>query len=926
MTTLGKTILTSCLAAASWASALQERTQPDEFVFADQGRAKAAIVCPQNAPQGVRYAATELADFLGQMTGARFAIVDQPVDGLNTIRIGAPHRPQRPEELYFKVKSPSEMHITGDGARGTLYAVYDLLEQFGCGFFFHDYDYVPLHTNTLALAVGTERRDAPFMRLRSMWSQIGRHDFAWNMKLRTHDGPKEQWQQQGFGIPPNGNMAIQQTLCTFYLNRAKYFKEHPEYYAYVAARKEHSPHFVCVHQEPIYGIICKEIEEYIAQHPEETKISLGLDDGAERCECEKCLKLTASLGEDTGIPTSAAQYIYFMNKIARLLGKKYPKVTFSMLAYDNMRRAPIDPAKCPLEPNVRPAIALLWKNHCRPTYCCEGAERAVADWSKASQLGIYNWDYYANFASYLIPFPNYDILGKNFRYYADLNHRGFYSQMSFTFDGDLAELHYWLYAKLCWNPYADDSRLIDTYLKGAYGPCAQLIARYIERMLHARDRQRASYHGCYLLETDNFINPSDVFEIWQIAERCTQIAKQNGGKRMVPTLRATIGMRLLSVIRYGDLSAEAAKRRVQIPSRRELYDRFVHATSTGENDKGSDWCEFLGTRERFRTIGTNLVAQATRPAEKPSFSVTPEMMSGGRRHAIQKDASGSFVRLNTDYSNKDLYQIYMNPDEAEVGYNLRDGEFGQWYVLARVRAKTNAEADPAVAYLGFYERYQQDNFLPTRRGNAESGYLQQPAEMPIEGRAGDEAFHTYCLGKFNFKPTARLWLMSGVLSKLEFIDVAHFIFLNPSEVDESIPLRPVDGTKGNFSIQRDAIDDFRYAHLDCPDQADCVMEGAFDTREFGKHTFLAKVRINTAKPLDLNAARLELFRRAGDGSEALLSTTRITGSKDEKAWQTIVVEGTTITPDLRWRIRPDARGKTQAIDLKNFYFPAYLNR
>lgn len=127
-----------------------------DFEIVKDGIAKAAIVLDNSEPEGYRYAANELADFLGRMTKARITVQDKPVPGLNSIHIGTEYRADKDEELFIKVKSASEMEITGAGAIGTLYGVYDLLETFGCGFYTHDFDYVPV-TNELKLAVGYEK-------------------------------------------------------------------------------------------------------------------------------------------------------------------------------------------------------------------------------------------------------------------------------------------------------------------------------------------------------------------------------------------------------------------------------------------------------------------------------------------------------------------------------------------------------------------------------------------------------------------------------------------------------------------------------------------------------------------------------------------------------------------------------------------------
>ncbi len=913
--------------APSLALAMRTPDCAADFVFAEDGRARAAIVCAKPDSAGCRYAANELADYLARLTGARFAVADAPLDGLATIRVGEDYAASKPEELRIEVRSGDELVLTGEGTRGPLYAVYDLLETFGCGFYQHDYDYVPPVTNRLALAAGYAKTDAPFMTWRSMWSQVGRHDFAWNMKLRTHDGPEAEWKAHGF-LPRPNNDGIAQILCTGFVSRKRHFKDHPEWYAYVKSRNERSPHWVCVQNEEMFETLCADVEDYIARHPGVTEVPVGLDDGAERCECEKCLALCAADGDATGIPTSAVQYVVLMNRIGKRFAAKYPGVRFNMLAYGVMERAPIDVRKWRLEPNVGVAVALLWKNHCRPAYLCDRADRSIAGWTKLTDNGIYNWDYYANFASYLIPFPNYDVLAQNFRYYRTCNQRGFASQMQFTFCGDLAELHYYLYAKLCWNPDLDADALVDEYLKNVYGAAAKSIRRYIDVMLHARDRQRGAYYGCYVLETDHYLTDQDVLEIWKVVGACDNAARSDRA-RLSPIVRATTGMRLLAVLRYADLARAAAKAKMRIPTREEIHRGFVSAMESGENRRGQDWCESLGTPQRFATIATNGLAAATAPRATTDVSrvIAPPRLTGGRRFSTRTVGGETFAHLDTNFANEDLYQVYMNPENAETGFTVKPDEVGEWYVFANVRTKTDADRDPAAAYLGVYEDYSVDGFRPMR---GTRGYVQQIAELALEGKKGDERWRTFCLGKFNLKPTARVWVMSGILNRLHGVDVKSFALLNPNALAKGLNLgaaRP--SSRAAFSWRPDAFDRYRHVRIDFAAAKDDAERNALsltlpiDAADcIGKEkAVVMQVRVGATKPFDLQAVRAEILGAAAKRGEPppVVLAEDVTANADESVWQTIVVGKVCVEKGVALRLRKGDGAALTAIDLKGVY-------
>ncbi|MGN1359419.1 MAG: hypothetical protein ACI4X9_03070, partial [Kiritimatiellia bacterium] len=72
---LAATIATASIASAMWPFG-GRNAEKGEFVFAENGQAKAAIVVDPSAPRGYRYAANECADYLAKLTGARFTVAE----------------------------------------------------------------------------------------------------------------------------------------------------------------------------------------------------------------------------------------------------------------------------------------------------------------------------------------------------------------------------------------------------------------------------------------------------------------------------------------------------------------------------------------------------------------------------------------------------------------------------------------------------------------------------------------------------------------------------------------------------------------------------------------------------------------------------------------------------------------------------------
>ena len=67
----------ACFSLSAYGTRQFNDGDQEPFVFAENGQAKAAIVVrTEGRAAGYRYAANELADYLGKMTGARFAVVE----------------------------------------------------------------------------------------------------------------------------------------------------------------------------------------------------------------------------------------------------------------------------------------------------------------------------------------------------------------------------------------------------------------------------------------------------------------------------------------------------------------------------------------------------------------------------------------------------------------------------------------------------------------------------------------------------------------------------------------------------------------------------------------------------------------------------------------------------------------------------------
>ncbi len=91
-----------------------------------------------------------------------------------------------------------------------------------------------------------------------------------------------------------------------------------------------------------------------------------------------------------------------------------------------------------------------------------------------------------NYIFYNAPYPNFNVLRENMKYFADNNVIGMYEQGNFlSYTGDCEELRAYLLSKLMWDPYMSEKEyqeIMDDFLEGYYGDGWMYIREYIDTM------------------------------------------------------------------------------------------------------------------------------------------------------------------------------------------------------------------------------------------------------------------------------------------------------------------------------------------------------------------------------------------------------------------------------------------------------------
>jgi len=279
-----------------------------------------------------------------------------------------------------------------------------------------------------------------------------------------------------------GKITYSHFVHTFYelVPPGEYFDAHPEYFALVDGERRRQGAQLCLTNPDVLEIATERVKEWMRDAPEATIFSVSQNDGEGGfCECPAC----AALDEREG--SHAGTMINFANSIAAAVEEEFPDKYIDTLAYFYSMKPPAT-----IRPRHNVIVRLCSIVCCRRhpiAECSMGTSRefaeALAGWSAVAPK-LYVWDYVTNFNNYIQPFPNWQVLRPNIRFFVNNNVKGVFEQGNYSpgGGGEFAELRAWLLAKLLWNPDYDVQRGMREFLEGYYGPAAPMIARYIGRL------------------------------------------------------------------------------------------------------------------------------------------------------------------------------------------------------------------------------------------------------------------------------------------------------------------------------------------------------------------------------------------------------------------------------------------------------------
>lgn len=444
------------------------------------------IVLNPGASPSERQAAAELKSYL-QQAGVDVPIADGiPADGTPMIVLGCgavsrqlgvdPKPDQLGEQGYVMRTVAPHIVIAGTPAAGTLYGVYDFLEQYaGVRWYAPDVTDVPKLTEPALPQVDVVVKPA-FSWRHTSYAWPGKDD-AFLAHVRDNSG-------NGGADRVLGVQHAHDRRCHSYhafISVGEFFKDHPEYFSEIGGVRRDFETQLCLTNPDVLEIVAERMLKRMADMPECRQHNFSQEDYYNYCQCAKCTEMNRKYG------TLGGTQFWFVNQLAERTAKVYPAKLIGTLAYIYTEEPPKDMV---IHPNVA-----VWLCHMFPScdshpistckYNADYKRRAEA-WSMLCRH-LYIWHYVVDFAHYYNPFPNFGAMAADMRFYRDIGVEGIYLQGMGESGGggEFSLLRPYYGMKLLWNPDQDADALMKDFLKGYYGAAADPINQYV-KMLQAK--------------------------------------------------------------------------------------------------------------------------------------------------------------------------------------------------------------------------------------------------------------------------------------------------------------------------------------------------------------------------------------------------------------------------------------------------------
>ncbi|MHB0956917.1 MAG: DUF4838 domain-containing protein [Pirellulaceae bacterium] len=449
-------------------------------------------------------AAAELAVYLKRITGAEFVTVTpaqakgRPVIAVGpgaALERGLDAGPLGPEQWIVR-SCGQDLFLVGGQPRGTLYATYHFLEDVLGVHWWTPWEETVLEQSTLQLGA-IDLQGRPTFRYRDIYMLYGQDGGRFAARNRLNcDGDSAIVGEYGgtlaYGPPYH--------VHTFFLYfpPQEHFAAHPEWFSLIDGKRVGEGAQLCLTNPELRQAFLTKLCDYVttsrqaaraANAPPPLVFSVSQNDWGNPCQCESCQAIAHAEGSEAG------PLLEFVNFLADNIKDQYPELFIDTLAYQYTQQAP-KTLKC--RDNVIVRLCDTEADMLRPVTAPQN--KAFHDhlltWANVCR-NLRIWDYAVTYESPDgMPLPTAHTYGPDYRFYAEHNVEGVFTELEYPLLADLRDFKVWMMMKTLENVDADYDELTNTFMDGHYGPGGKSIKSYL-RALEEEARLRRSTSTCW---------------------------------------------------------------------------------------------------------------------------------------------------------------------------------------------------------------------------------------------------------------------------------------------------------------------------------------------------------------------------------------------------------------------------------------------
>lgn len=676
------------------------------------------ILAGKNSDSLTIKAAQKLNFYLEKISGARLQLLDEPKAEGRAIIIGMNSVPDTltkkeisglSDQGFIIKADKDEIILAGKTGLSDLFAVSTFLEEWlGCMKFTGSEEYIPVNKN-ISISKGNKKIEPAFAFRHPHFSDRQNPDFlAWH-KLNSFD---------------NWGLFVHtfQKLCP----PEKYFNSHPEYFSLVNGKRIRDGQ-LCLSNPAVIRLLGDNLSQLMKEQPGKKYWSVSQNDCINYCECDSCRKLYEKFGKVSGA------YIMMANSLA----ERFPDKEISTLAYQFTRQAPLNIT--PLK-NVNIMFCSIECNRSMPLESDSRSAGFVSDmkeWEKLSD-NIFIWDYVVQFKTYLCPFPNFDVLKPNIRFFREHGAKMMFQQGSGSGWSDLCELKQYLIAKLLWDPEINADSVIKVFTERYYGPASKYVLQYqqlVSKTMEAsREKWNLDIYGLPSFYFKTFLTNELVEQYYDLMNNAeTSVANDSLYlKRVLKTRCAVDFARLDYALNAGDQAISFIKRegKRNIPDENmaAFLDKFIkNCDLTGITNIGEEkltiheYCDHVKAILKLAMINNKATGKSIRSltsfdprySDPGTYGLTDGIFGGRHFNSGWLGYHGEDMIVEIDLGRSDtIHRVTMNflrdfvswiflPDEVKLELSSDGKEWHERVKITNVITDKRFGVEPVLHQLDF---------------------------------------------------------------------------------------------------------------------------------------------------------------------------------------------------------------------------------